>query len=215
MAPAAIVFDWDNTLADGWLAIQAGLNAAFRHFALPEWSMEQVLANTRKSMRESFPALFGERWEEARELFMAAVRAEHLAVLRPLPGTAAMLGVAATVAPLGVVSNKQGPLLRAEVAHLGWGGFFRQTLGAGDAVRDKPDPTAIFTVLEACGVRPSPDAWYVGDTALDMQAARNAGLTAVLLGDAAHDGGVGACNPDMHFADAKTLAEYLGSAEIR
>ncbi|WP_240655042.1 HAD family hydrolase [Rhodovarius crocodyli] len=214
MRPTAVVFDWDNTLADGWLAIQAGLNAAFRHFAMPEWTMTEVLANTRKSMRESFPTLFGERWEEARDHFMQAVRAEHLKVLRPLDGTAAMLAVARDVAPLGVVSNKQGPLLRAEIAHLGWDDFFHKALGAGDLASDKPDPAPIHAVLDACGVRPGPDAWYVGDTALDMVAARNAGVTAVLLGDASHDGGLSACNPDMHFADAKALAEYLRSVEI-
>ena len=27
--PVAIVWDWDNTLVDGWAAIAAGLNAAF------------------------------------------------------------------------------------------------------------------------------------------------------------------------------------------
>ena len=30
--PAAIVWDWDNTLVDGWAAIAAGLNAAFAAF---------------------------------------------------------------------------------------------------------------------------------------------------------------------------------------
>ena len=66
LAPTAILFDWDNTLANGWAAIQAGLNAAFREFGLPEWTMEQVLANTRRSMAESFPQIFGEEWHRAR-----------------------------------------------------------------------------------------------------------------------------------------------------
>jgi phosphoglycolate phosphatase len=53
--------------------------------------------------------------------------------------------------------------------------------------------------------------WYVGDTALDMQAARAAGCTAVLLGDAAHDGGVTHARPDLHFADGHALAAALAS----
>ncbi len=213
MRPTAILFDWDNTLANGWAAIQAGLNAAFRDFEMPEWSMEDVLANTRRSLAESFPEIFGDDWHRARDVFYAAVRERHLEVLRPMPGTAPMLRVAVTVAPLAIVSNKQGPMLRDEVAHLRWDGFFRAAYGAGDAQADKPHPAPLLLALRACAVEPSAAAWYVGDTALDMQAARAAGLTAVLLGDASHDGGIAACNPDMQFADAAALAAHLAALD--
>ncbi len=55
------------------------------------------------------------------------------------------------------------------------------------------------------------DIWYVGDTGLDMQAARAWGCTAVLLGDAAHDGGINSfiIPPDLHFIDAAALTAYL------
>ena len=211
--PTAIIFDWDNTLANGWAAIQHGLNAAFRGFEKPEWSMEDVLANTRRSLAESFPEIFGEDWHRARDLFYAAVRERHLDVLRPMSGTAPMLRVAVTVAPLAIVSNKQGPMLRDEVAHLRWDGFFRAAIGAGDAGRDKPDPAPMRLALRACGASAGPGAWYVGDTALDMQAARAAGLTSVLLGDAAHDGGIAVCSPDMHFTDAAALAAHLATLD--
>ncbi|NCY25719.1 MAG: HAD family hydrolase [Alphaproteobacteria bacterium] len=215
LAPTAILFDWDNTLANGWAAIQAGLNAAFRDFGLPEWSMEQVLANTRRSMAESFPAIFGEQWHRARDVFYVAVREQHLQVLRPMPGTAPMLQLAMTIAPLAIVSNKQGPMLRDEVAHLRWDGFFRAAVGAGDASADKPSAAPLHMALRACAVPAGPEAWYIGDTALDMQAARAAGMTAVLLGDASHDGGIAACNPDMQFADAAALAAHLVTLDKR
>jgi phosphoglycolate phosphatase len=51
--------------------------------------------------------------------------------------------------------------------------------------------------------------WYLGDTALDMQAAHAAGVTAVLIGDAAHDGGVDRAAPDLHFSSAHVLAARL------
>ncbi len=211
-APAAFLWDWDNTLVDGWAAIQAGLNAAFRAFGKPEWSREEVLRNVRRALRDSFPELFGAgHWEAAREIFYAEVRAHHLSVLSPMPGAAAAIEAAAALAPQGVVSNKQGPLLREEAAHLGWAPLFRALVGAGDAARDKPDPAPLLLALEACGVPAGPGVWYVGDTALDMQAARAAGCTAVLLGDAAHDGGVGNAAPDGAFADGHALAAHLRS----
>ena len=207
--PCAILFDWDNTLVDGWAAIRAGLNDAFRAFGLPEWSEAEVLANVRRSLRDSFPALFGAEWERARDIFYAGVRAQHLAVLRPLPGAAEAIAAAAALMPCGVVSNKQGALLRAEAAHLGWNRHFRALIGAGDASADKPHPAPIHLALEPCGTTACADVWYVGDTALDMQAARAAGCTAVLLGDAAHDGGIAAAAPDRRFADGHALASYL------
>ena len=207
--PTAILFDWDNTLVDGWAAIHAGLNAAFRAFDLPEWSLEQVLGNVRRSLRESFPELFGAEWERARDVFYDAVRATHLDVVKPMPGALDAVLAAAALAPIGVVSNKQGPLLRAEAAHLGWATHFARLVGAGDAAADKPDPAAILLALAPLGVAPSCDVWYVGDTALDMQAARRAGCRAVLVGDASHDGGVTNALPDVAFAHAGALADAL------
>ena len=53
-------------------------------------------------------------------VFYGAVRSCHLDVLNPMPGAAAAIAAAAFLGPQGVVSNKQGALLRAEAAHLGW-----------------------------------------------------------------------------------------------
>src|SRR3954465_1629279 len=201
MQPRAVLWDWDNTLIDGWAAIAAGLNAAFAAHGLPSWTLEEVRGRVRRSLRETFPEIFGAAWEQARDTFYAEVRARHLAVLTPMPGAAAALG-AVTAAGLsqGVISNKQGPLLRAEAAHLGWDRHFRALLGAGDAAADKPDPAPFRMALQALGLEAGPAVWYVGDTALDMQAARAAGCTGVLLGDAAHDGGVANAAPDHDFA---------------
>lgn len=207
--PTAILFDWDNTLVDGWAAIAEGLAAAFSAFGLPVWTEAEVKARVRRSLRESFPEIFGRDWERARDIFYAGVRARHLEVLRPMPGAAALVTAAARLVPVAVVSNKQGPLLRAEAAHLGWAEHFRALVGAGDATADKPDPAPMRMALAPCGVPADGRVWYVGDTALDMQAARGAGFAAVLLGDAAHDGGIAAAAPDAAFPDGHALAAWL------
>lgn len=209
--PVAILWDWDNTLVDGWGAIAAGLDAAFDAFGLPRWTPEEVRGRVRHSLRESFPPLFGAGWERARDIFYVAVEARHLDVLTAMPGAEAALRAAALVAPQAVVSNKQGALLRAEAAHLGWSGHFRALVGAGDAAADKPAAAPLLLALRGCGVPPGPAVWYVGDTALDMQAARAAGCGAVLLGDASHDGGAARAAPDAAFADGHALAAHFAS----
>jgi phosphoglycolate phosphatase len=207
--PTCVLWDWDNTLVDGWAAIQHGLNETFRAFGMPEWDRATVLARVRGSLRDTFPGMFGAEWERARDIFYAAVRSCHLDVLSPMPGAAAAIAAAARLGPQGVISNKQGPLLRAEAAHLGWGGHFAALVGAGDAAADKPDPAPFGLALASCGVAAGPAVWYVGDTALDMQAARAAGCTAVLVGNAPHDGGVANARPDLAFDDAGSLAGAL------
>jgi phosphoglycolate phosphatase len=207
-APRAILWDWDNTLVDAWAGVQAGMNAALRAFGMPEWSIEDVRARARLSLREAFPPLFGPEWERAREIFYTEVRARHLELITPLPGIAEAVA-AASAWPQGVVSNKQGPILRAEAAHLGWAPRFGTLVGAGDAAADKPAAAPVLLALERLGIPPGPEVWFIGDTGVDMQAARAAGCSAVLLGDAAHDGGLAAVAPDAHFADGHVLAARL------
>ncbi len=202
--PTHLLYDWDNTLVDAWAGVAAALNAAFAAFGLPAWSVEDTRARVRTSLRESFPPLFGAGWTRARDIFYATLESCHLSCVSPLPGTAELLA-AMVPACQGVVSNKTGKYLRAEVAHLGWQAHFAAVIGAGDAAADKPDPAPLRLALDRMAVAPGPWVWYVGDTASDMQAARAAGVTAVLLGDAAHDGGIDRAAPDLHFSDAASL----------
>jgi phosphoglycolate phosphatase len=211
--PTILLYDWDNTLVDGWAGIAAALNAVFTAFAMPHWTAEDTRARVRVALGQSFPIMFGDRWEAARDIFYTALAAQHLAHVRPMPGAAEAL-LAGRPWPQGVVSNKSGKFLRAEVAHLGWAAHFGAVVGAGDASADKPDPAPIHLALAALGATASASVWYLGDTALDMQTARAAGVTAVLIGDASHDMGVDHAAPDLHFSSAQALAARLGLLAI-
>lgn len=217
-APAVILFDWDNTLVDAWAGVVAALNVVFDRFGLPAWTVEEGRQRIRGSMRDSFPPLFGADWETAIAAFGPAMRAVHLSHVNVLPGTEAMLDAAAAAVPIGVVSNKNSEFLRREIAHLGWQDRFRAVVGAGDASADKPHAAPIWHALAMIGVQAGAPVWYVGDTALDMQTAHAAGCTAVLLGDAAHDGGLALMQergawPGLVFSDAQALAAHLRTLE--
>lgn len=206
--PSVLLYDWDNTLVDGWAGIAGALNATFAAFDKPLWTVEDTKNRVRVSLRESFPPMFGDRWEEARNIFYAAFNERHLEFVQPMPGAADALTVASAW-PQGIVSNKAGDFLRAEVTHLGWDPHFQAVVGAGDAAADKPSPAPILMALERMGHRADKTVLYLGDTALDMVAARAAGVTAVLVGDASHDGGVEHAAPDIHFLSAYHLAAEL------
>jgi phosphoglycolate phosphatase len=206
--PTILLYDWDNTLVDGWPSITAALNATFDAFSMPAWTIDDAKARVRVALRESFPVMFGAEWERARDIFYAAFASQHLEHVTPMPGVADAL-VAGAALLQGVVSNKAGHYLRAEVRHLGWAGHFGAVIGAGDASADKPDPAPILLALARLGRPADRSVWYLGDTALDMRAARAAGVTAVLVGDASHDGGIDRAHPDIHFPTAHDLAARL------
>lgn len=209
-APRALLFDWDNTLVDAWPGIAQALNEALTAFGHRPWSLVEVRGRVRRSLRDSFPLLFGEAWERARDIFYEALERSHLQHVTPLPGAARTLALAAELGlPLAVVSNKTGRYLRREAEALGWSARFAALIGAGDADADKPDPAPIRLALSAIGADPGPEIWYVGDTALDMLAARNAGLLAVLLGDAAHDGGPDGTGHALRFDSHAALQAHL------
>jgi phosphoglycolate phosphatase len=207
-APRVLLYDWDNTLVDGWAGITGALNAVFTAFAMPEWSVADTRARVRVSLRDSFPAMFGDEWERARDIFYAALEEQHLQHVRPMLGAADALAAGAAW-PQGVVSNKAGRYLRAEVVHLGWSGHFGAVVGAGDAAADKPDPAPILLALDRLGHQADHSVWYLGDTALDMATARAAGVTAVLIGDASHDGGIDRSHFHLHFPTALDFAARL------
>jgi phosphoglycolate phosphatase len=195
-------------LVDGWAGIAAALNATFGAFGMPLWTVAETRERVRVSLRDSFPVMFGVAWERARDIFYATLEVQHLHHVTPMAGAADAL-VAGAVWPQGVVSNKAGNFLRAEVLHLGWAGHFSAVIGAGDASADKPDAAPILLALDRLGRAADRSVWYLGDTALDMAAARAAGVTAVLVGNAAHDGGIDRARPDLHFPSALDLAARL------
>ncbi len=183
--PRAILFDWDNTLVDNWPSIHEALNATFARFDKPQWTLAETKARVRRSLRDSFPDIFGAAWEDARDFFYRRFDECHLATLRELPGAGSLLAaLAADGIYLGVVSNKNGDALRREASHLGWTGHFARLVGAGDAAQDKPAPAPVRLALAAGSIQPGPEVWFVGDAGIDMQCAHACGCTAVLISKA-------------------------------
>ena len=207
--PQALLFDWDNTLVDSWGTIHHALSVTFEAMGREPWTLAITKERVRHSLRDAFPKLFGDRWEEARQLYLDAFTAVHLDRLRAIEGAEALLAGAAADYYLAVVSNKTGAILRREADRLGWTRHFRSLVGAGDAAADKPDPAPVRRALEGSGIAPQA-AWLVGDTALDMQCAASAGAVPVLIGDGeAFALERAATTPVLRFADCASLLAQL------
>jgi phosphoglycolate phosphatase len=217
--PKAILFDWDNTLVDTWPLIHGGMQFVFENRGLIPWTLNEVKDRCHESAREAFPKLFPDDWQSASDDFYGYVRARHLDDLVLLPfakeliESLSLLGI-----PLGLVSNKTKDLLVKEVEHLGFSKHFGAVVGAGDAVRDKPDSAPIVLALEQLGVKPSADVLMIGDTPADWKAAKAAGTHAIGIGAACmpEDNA-----PDVMYLDLKPIydlcaayaAPHLSSAD--
>ena len=109
--------------------------------------------------------------------------------------------------PIGVVSNKTKSLLVTEIDHFGFTNLFGSIIGAGDAVRDKPDAAPIVLALEQLDIEPSRRVWMVGDTPVDWDAARAAGVFSIAVGVLSEK--MQNKSPHMVFDDLQPIYESL------
>ncbi|MGE0754145.1 MAG: HAD family hydrolase [Alphaproteobacteria bacterium] len=185
-APKAVIFDWDNTLVDTWPIIHEAINSTFRTYGMKEWTFDETRARVRKSMRDSFPEVFGENWQEAGVTYQNNYKSMHLDRLTPLPGSEELLK---HIKSLGlynvVVSNKKGDTLRKEVEKLGWAKYFDAVVGSQDADHDKPHAAPVLLALKDSPVQAGLDVWFVGDSDIDLECAKATGCCAVLYGELA------------------------------
>lgn len=180
--PTAVIFDWDNTLIDSWKTIHQALNATLAAYDLDPWSLADTKARVHKSMRDSFPALFGDRWEEVGAFFYEQYDAIHIKTLMPLGDVEDVLSqLEKKGIYLAVVSNKKGHYLRKEAEHLGWDKFFPQIIGALDAAEDKPAVAPVDLALEGSGIEKGLHVWFAGDSHIDLECAFNSGCVPVLV----------------------------------
>ena len=209
--PKAALFDWDNTLVDTWPVIHESMNTTLAAMGQSVWEMDETKARVRLALREAFPPMFGDRWEEARDIFYARFREIHLERLEALPGAEdALAALADRGVFLGVVSNKMGDHLRKEADHLGWQNYFGQIVGATDAARDKPACEPVEMALQGSGTDAGPTVWFIGDTEIDMECGQNTGCIKILVQeDPIGDGDFMNYRPDRHLLNCGELCALV------
>lgn len=206
-----MLLDWDNTLVSSWDIIRDAMNLTLTRFGHEPWSMDDIRSRVRKSMRDSFPELFGDRWEDARDVFYERFRAIHVERLTLMPGAEEMLRCLDEMGlHVAIVSNKMGDHLRAEVDHLGWNGMLDAVVGATDAPLDKPAIEPVALALDGSGIAPGPSVWFAGDADIDMQCARTANATAILIREEPpYADEFAACPPHRHVPDCSAFLNLI------
>lgn len=211
--PKAILFDWDNTLADTWPTIHQALTETFIKMGHEPWDMATTKERVHRSLRDSFPEIFGDRWEEAGDLYFKNFRRIHLQALTPLEDAEEVLmALKNTDIYVALVSNKTGSALRLEVDHIGWNHYFSKVIGAKDADEDKPSPKPVRMALEGSGIELGKDVWFVGDSVTDMECAYNCDCIPIFYGEQdLSSERFKKFQPTKHFKNHGELLEFIKS----
>ncbi len=182
-----VAFDLDGTICNTLKDIASSLNRALDALGFPTYSDEGVSGLIGKSIvymcKNAVPQDRFEAWTDVRDGFLADY-AEHLCdTTVPYPEMPEMLHALKTRGiTLAVVTNKPDPHAKKMIRTLfPEEGLFAVVQGQCADYPVKPDPPMLAVVRESLGF-PREETLYLGDMDVDLQFAKNAGLTCVGCG---------------------------------
>ncbi len=178
-----LVFDLDGTLIDSKLDLALSVNATRADFGLSPLADEVVFSYVGRGAPALIRQAIGEDASEEQlqcslEFFLDYYRQHMLDNTTLYPGVREALDrmVEAGLA-LAVLTNKPVRFSRDLLRGLGLGGHFRVVYGGNSFETKKPHPEGLEKVMAELGVSPG-NTMVVGDSAVDIRTARNAGAWA-------------------------------------
>ncbi|MCP3139802.1 HAD family hydrolase [Pyxidicoccus xibeiensis] len=179
----AVVFDLDGTLVDSLGDIADAMNHALAHHGLPTHPEPAYLRFVGEGVKELVRRAVPAGRDDLLEPVLATYRARYDTHLfdrtAPYPGVVEVLAaLAEDGVRLGVLSNKSDGFVKRLVERLLPGVRFDAVYGERPGVPRKPDPTAALALAAELGAQPGV-CGFVGDTSIDMDTARAAGMYGV------------------------------------
>ena len=178
--PRVILFDFDLTLADSAAAVVECANHALRSMNFPARPSEEIMRTIGLPPRATFPIFTGEADPVRADQYLKhwVARADQITlsmvtIYEPVPAMLAELRRLGF--QTGIVSTRYRYRIEAILTHRNLPRAVDVIVGGEDVASHKPDPEGITLALAKLGLQPA-DAIYVGDHAVDVQAARNAGV---------------------------------------
>jgi phosphoglycolate phosphatase len=190
----ALIFDLDGTLIDSKQDLVLSVNATLRAIGREELPADLVASY----VGSGAPVLIGralggspdsEELQRALRYFLSHYEQHQLDNTRAYPGVREAL-VQLNGTPMAVLTNKPANISVRILEGLGLAQFFQVIYGGNSFVTKKPDPLGANTVLSDLQAAAS-EAAMVGDSEVDVQTARNAGMISAIVnfGFGIHDRG--------------------------
>ncbi len=179
----AVIFDLDGTLLDSLNDILFVLNGTLAHFNLPQITRKQAQSYIGNGARELVRLAIGKenlhRLDEILGYYKVIYAQSDNELSRIFDGEdEALCALKSAGVKLAILTNKpHAAAMRAEEI------FFKKyafdcILGQTDGVPLKPDPQAVYGILEKLGVKKD-ECLFVGDGEADVETASNAGLDCI------------------------------------
>jgi phosphoglycolate phosphatase len=210
-----LIFDLDGTLIDSKLDLANSVNAMLGHMGMPVLTNETVYSYVGNGapvlVRKALgPSASDADVSYALDYFLSYYREHMLDYTHLYPGVReALERMREQGAAMAVLTNKPVRFSQAIVDGLGVADFFFQVYGGNSFETKKPEPTGARKLVEESGQAPE-SAWMVGDSAVDIRTARNAGIGAVGVSYGFQPEGFLEYPPDLVVDDLRELAGWLG-----
>jgi phosphoglycolate phosphatase len=173
-----LIYDCDGVLFESRRANLAYYNAVLGHLGEPRVRAEDRakahLCHTAASP-QVFETLLGpERADEALAFAATLDYRRFIPLMDPEPDLFPALEALSARMPLALATNR-GTSVPGILAHFGLDRFFRAVVTSRDVVRPKPYPDMLLRAASELGLREE-ELLFVGDSELDREASRAAGI---------------------------------------
>ena len=174
-----IIFDFDLTLVNSLYAITKGLNKMAVRFGLPlvnESDTRRVMSSEAKDFWRNLWGYHDEAWND---YFLAEVAGQEKFHLETAPGAEELLRrLKSEGKSIGLATNREDAW--DALTSIGLARYFDAAVGSGEVEQGKPAPDMLLLIMNKLKADPALSL-YIGDAAVDMEAAQRAGIRGVGL----------------------------------
>lgn len=211
----ALIFDLDGTLIDSKLDLALAVNATLRYTGREPLEHERIYGYVGDGAPMLVRRALGlgatdQEAEEGLNYFLSYYRAHMLDNTVTYPGVREGLEMLKGH-PMAVLTNKPVRFSQAILEGLGIARCFRYVYGGNSFRTKKPDPEGVNVLLRDLAVGPL-EAMMIGDSAVDVRTARNAGTWVCGVSYGLGTEGLRIHPPDILLDSLAELPAYLNGA---
>lgn len=179
----AVIFDLDGTLIDTIAELANASNYALVKLGFPTWEIKDyrgfVGNGITRLLLRSLPQDAKDRIDEARRLFNEYYSVHLLDNAPPYEGVPQLVKELKRRGIRVCVNTNKAQTFAKALAESVFPGEFEIVIGDEGGFPRKPDPAAALYLAEKMGAAPS-ECIFMGDSGVDLETAKNAGMTSVL-----------------------------------